>query len=210
MTVPTPAEQRVFEPPVVELRAETEKVNGFTFLHGRAVPYGKPADIGWFLEDHAAGSLAKSIREAANGLPLLAFHNASTWPIGRADEWDDNDEGLDGIWKLDKSDEAQRAAQLVDDKMLGYMSIRFAPIRSNWTYADDFNPELGPAFKDKVTRIESRLIEVSLVSTPAFKEATTSFVRSNERALHREATGGRRDPYWQAELDRLRGEVTSS
>lgn len=196
------AEARIFEG--IQIR-EVEKVNGFDFLHGRAVPYKKPADIGWFLEDHAPGSLSKSIKEAARGLPLLMFHNAAAFPIGRSDSWDDNDEALDGVWKLDKSEEAQRAAQLANDSMLAYMSIRFQPIRSDWTYASDWNPELGADHKDKVTRVESRLVEVSLVSTPAFKEATVEFVRSNERALHRDATGGKKLEAWQKELDKLRG-----
>lgn len=197
----TQAEARIFEG--IEIR-EVEKVNGFDFLHGRAVPYNKQADIGWFLEDHAPGSLAKSIKEAARGLPLLMFHNASAFPIGRSDTWEDGADGLDGIWKLDGSDEAQRAAKLAHDSMLAYMSIRFQPIRSEWTYANDWNPDLGPDHKDKVTRIESRLVEVSLVSTPAFKEATVEFVRSNERALHRDATGGKRLEAWQKKLDELR------
>lgn len=202
------AEGRLFEG--IQLRTEVEKVNGHQFLHGRAVPYNKQADIGWFLEDHAPGSLAKSIKEAARGLPLLMWHNAASFPIGVSNSWEDGDEGLDGIWKLDTSDEAQRAATLANpdkdgNSPLGYMSIRFQPIRSDWTYASDFDPDRGPAHKDKVTRIESRLVEVSLVSTPAFKEATVSFVRSNERALHRDATGGQRKlDAWQRVLDELR------
>ncbi len=204
----TPVEARVFSGEI-EVRAEVEKVNGYTFLHGRAVPYNKPADIGWFLEEHAPGSLAASIKDAAEarGLPLLLHHQAASWPIGGQPEWDDNQEGLDGIWKLDKSEEAQRAAQLADDGMLAYMSIRFQPIQGTWTYAKNWNPDLGPESKDHVRRTKSRLVEVSLVSTPAFKEAAVSFVRSNERALHRDATGGTtRVEAWQKELDRLRGD----
>lgn len=208
------AEKRIYATSL-EIRA-VETVNGHDFLHGRAVPYNTQADIGWFLEDHAPGSLAKSIKEAARGLPLLMFHNSSTFPIGVADSWEDSNEALDGIWKLDKSEEAQRAASLAkpdeDGKsMLGYMSIRFQPIRSDWTYADDWNPDLGPSHKDKVTRMESRLMEVSLVATPAFKEATVSWVRSNERALHREASGGTtKIEAWQKELDKLRGPVPNT
>ena len=137
------------------------------------------------------------------------FHNASTFPIGVSDKWEDGTEGLDGFWKLDNSAEAQRAAELAkpdeDGKSpLGYMSIRFQPIRSDWEYANDFNPNLGPSHKDKVTRVESRLVEVSLVSTPAFKSATVTWVRSNERALHRDATGGKKLEAWQKVLDELR------
>lgn len=176
---------------------------GYTLLHGRAVPYGEDADIGWFVEQFEPGSLAKSISEAARDLPLLLFHDGRTFPVGAADEWDDNKAGLDGTWRLDKSDEAQRAAQLVDDKMLTGMSIGFAPIRSQWTYVEDWNPDLGPEHKDRVVRQEARLIETSLVPTGAFVGAQTKWVRTGERPLKREQS--RRElAAWREELERLR------
>lgn len=155
-----------------------------------AVPYNTRADIGWFTESHLPGSFAKSIKEAARSLPLHVFHDdmtgageASSWPVGVAEEWDDNGEVLRGVWKFDDSEKAQRARRLATpdengNAMLGYMSIRFQPIRSNWEFADDFNPDLGSEFKDHVDRIESRLVSVALVSTPAFIGATVDWVRS--------------------------------
>lgn len=206
MTTLTIPESRIYAGVGVELRAE--KVNGYQFLHGRAVPYDDPEDIGWYLEEHAPGSLAKSIKEAARSLPLLLQHDATAFPIGVATEWNDSAAALDGIWKLDDSERAQKAAALAtpDDDgnaMLGYMSIRFAPIRSDWTYAEDFNPSLGAAHKDKVRRLESRLVEVSLVSTPAFKNATVEFVRTAERQRAVEDPAAALKA-WRAELDKLR------
>lgn len=202
ITAPIQTEKRVFAGAHVETRAET--VNGLTFLHGRAVPYDTPADIGWFLEEHAPGSLAKSIQEAARALPLLLFHNNGSWPIGRADTWEESGEGLDGIWKLDKSEEAQRAAQLAQDEMLAHLSIGFAPIRSAWTFVEDWNPELGASGKDSVRRLESRLLEVSLVPTPAFKEAAVSLVRSHDHARPTPGRGQRQVDAWRRTLDDLR------
>lgn len=167
-----------------------------TMLSGIALPYGQQADIGWFLESFAPGSLAKSIREAARSLPLTLFHedNALDSHVGVASEWDDSAEALRGVWKLDQGPIAQRAAELATpdadgNAVLGYMSIRFAPIRSEWTYASDFNPDLGPAYKDRVLRTEARLVATSLVSTPAYAGANVEWVRSAERATTREATG---------------------
>lgn len=199
-------EARIYAGVGVQLRAE--KVNGHQFLHGRAVPYNDPADIGWYLEEHAPGSLEKSIKEAARSLPLLLQHDEREFPIGVASEWIDSATALDGIWKLDSSERAQEAARLATpdedgNAMLGYMSIRFAPIRSAWTYAEEFKPELGSAYKDKVTRIESRLVEVSLVSTPAFKNAAVEFVRTAERQrVLEDPTAAVRA--WRDELDKLR------
>jgi HK97 family phage prohead protease len=203
----TPTEARIYEAGL-ELRG-TETVNGIEFLHGRAVPYNTVADIGWYLEEHAPGSFKKSIKEAARGLPLLMFHDSRTFPVGVIDKWDDNDEALDGIWRLDKdSEEAQRAGRLATPdengrSMLGYMSISFAPIKSEWTEAKDWNPELGPEHKDRVTRLQSRLVEVSLVSTPAFKEATINFTRTADSARRRDR-GASELAAWRRELEALR------
>ena len=187
----------------VEIRDVDTKA-GFTRLKGRALPYSEDADIGWFLGQFAPGSLAKSIQEAARDLPLLLWHDNRSWPIGAADEWEDGKAGLDGIWRLDQSEPAQRAAQLVDDGMLTGMSIGFQPIRSAWTYVEDWNPDLGPSHKDRVVRQEARLIETSLVPTGAYVGAQTSWVRTGERPIKRESDRRALDE-WKAELTRLRG-----
>lgn len=169
--------------PALELRDAKTSPSG-RFLEGRAVPYGTWADIGWFQEQHEAGSFARSIAEAAAKLPLLLWHNNQTFPIGVSDAWSDGTEALDGVWKLDGSEEAERAADLAERGMLTGMSIGFAPIRSKWEYADDWNPDLGPEHTDRVTRLESRLLEVSLTPTPAFAGAQVALVRSREHKQH--------------------------
>lgn len=175
----------------VELRdAGTD--SGWTYLEGRAVPYNTPATIaGMFIESFAPGAFSKSIAEAARSLPLLAFHDNQTADalIGVAESWDERADGLHGVWRLDKSEAAQRIAQLASDGVLGYMSVRFQPIRSEWTYVDDWDPNRGPKFLDSVLRTEARLIEVSTVSTPAYATATISKVRSADRAMAPEASG---------------------
>jgi len=207
-----PDEQRI-QPITVQLRAE--QTNGqsgrLNWLEGIAVPYNREADIGWFMEQFAPGSLAKSIKEAARGLPLHLFHDdmVGALPIGVASKWTDQTENLTGLWKLDDSDVAQRAAQLATPDpdtgiaALGYMSIRFVPIRSEWQYAEEFNPDLGPAYKDRVTRTEARLASTSLVSTPAYVGATVSFVRTGEHAISRAATG-REIAGWREYLESVR------
>lgn len=174
MTITAP-EARVFEG--VQIR-ELETTESLTKLSGKAVPYRAQADIGWYMETFDPGSLAKSIRESAAALPLLLFHNAESFPIGAASEWDDTDEALRGVWNLDDDPVAQRAAKLAHDGTLSFMSIRFVPVRSKWTYAKDFQPDLGPAYKDSVVRQEARLVETSLVSTPAYAGATVEWVRT--------------------------------
>lgn len=207
----TIATEARIRPVGMELRA-VETTDSLSMLSGIAVPYGERADIGWYLEEHAPGSLAKSITEAARGLPLHLFHDDRSFPIGVSNEWHEEAGGLRGVWKLDESPEAKRAAQLAkpDDEgrsALGYMSIRFQPIRSDWTYVEDWNPDLGPEHKDAVIRRESRLVEVSLVSTPAFRGASVTWVRTGERPATREAAGAppRAVRAWREYADSLKG-----
>lgn len=195
------AEKRLYEP-AIQVR-DIEADAGLTRLSGIAVPYETQTDIGWFMESFARGSLSKSIKESARALPLLMFHDTQSMPIGVAESWDDAAEGLRGVWRLDDSPTAQRAAKLANDGILNFMSIRFIPVRSEWTYVEDFAPDLGAAHKDSVLRTEARLLETSLVSTPAYNGAAVEWVRSGERALTREATGRELDA-WQQYVSKMR------
>jgi HK97 family phage prohead protease len=175
----------------------------FRYLEGRAVPYNEWADIGWFLEEHAPGSLDQTTRGGSGQrLPLLLFHNNQSWPIGHAETWRSDDGGLNGVWRLNELPEAQQAASLAAAGDLGGLSIGFQPIRSDWTYLadDEWNPDTGD--KDRVTRTESRLLEVSLTPTPAFQGAAVSGVRTAERPRTR---GHTRFDGWMRELAKLKG-----
>jgi hypothetical protein len=173
----------------------------YKYLEGRAVPYSEWADVGWFLEQHEQGSLDVTIKQAAQKLPLLLFHNNRTWPIGVSDQWDSQDDGLHGVWRLNDTSDAQQAAKLAESGDLGYLSIGFSPIQSRWEYVDDFNPDLGPDHMDRVTRVESRLLEVSLTPTPAFSSAEITMVRTAERPRPRAES---KVDAWRRELEKLR------
>jgi HK97 family phage prohead protease len=148
------------------------------YLEGRAVPYEVFADVGWFVEQHAADSFKKSTTGGTGkNLPLLLFHNNRSFPIGHAESWT-HEGGLNGVWKLNGSPESDRAADAAAAGDLVGLSVGFMPVRSDWVYVEDWNPDLGPEYKDKVTRQESRLLEVSLTPTPVFVDAEVSVVRS--------------------------------
>lgn len=157
-------------------------------LAATAVPYNVKTDLGFMTESFRPGSLAKSIKEAARSLPLHLFHDDMAMegmvglPIGVAASWDDTDTRLYGVWNLDDAEKAQRARALATpdeqgNAALGYMSIRFAPIRDQWQFAENWDPSV-PEGKDHVERVEARLVSVSLVSTPAYIGATVDWVRS--------------------------------
>ena len=160
---------------------DTDTTDSLSYLEGRAVPYDQLTDTGWwYLEDMAPLVFDGSVKAHPN-LPLLLWHNGRSFPVGVADEWKEQTDGLHGVWRLDDSAEAQRAARQARDGFLTGMSVGFAPIRSEWTYADweDWDPD-DPATYDQVRRIEARLLETSLTPTPAFADAQVALVRSAE------------------------------
>jgi HK97 family phage prohead protease len=185
-----PAETREF---VTELRLDAAQAVGrpYRYLEGRAVPYDCWSRVDWFMEQHRYGSFKKTTRHAK--LPLLLFHDNRSFPIGHAETWSHPDDGLHGVWKLNDTPEAQRAAHLADNGDLVGLSVGFAdgaaPV---WEDGDPFadDPELLP----RVTRVESRLLEVSMTPTPAFAEAEVTMVR----------TAARRPPPPERDVDRFR------
>lgn len=194
MSTATLAERRISASLGFEIR-DAEVNKSLTQLSGIAVPYGVRASIGWFEEEFQNGAMAKSIKEAARGLPLLAFHDDRSMPLGVAKEWHEETAGLRGVWKLEEHAQAQALARMaIPDKdghaAMGYMSIRFIPIRSEWTYA-----EPGTAMLDYVLRTEARLVETSLVSTPAYAGAHVQWVRTADRAMQSEARGHHKTGY---------------
>ena len=165
----TLAEQRRAFRASMELAALTPSGR---FLEGRAVPYGEWQDVGGYHEMHIMGEFEESLDRWPTP-PLLLFHETRTFPIGVLDSWQEGAEGLDCIWRLDSSEEAQRGAQLAKKGMLTGLSVGFVPQRSDWTIGNSKAGEL-----DRVLRMKSRLLEVSLVSTPAFDGARVSLVRT--------------------------------
>lgn len=178
----------------VELR-DVDTTESYSMMEGRAVPYGEWANIGWFLEAFGAGSLAKSITEAARSLPLNLFHDGASFPIGAASKWTERRDGLWGQWSLDSSELAQEAARHAKEGRLTGLSIEFIPIRSTWETVDDWDPSRGPDYMDKVTRDEARLCAVGLVQTPAYVSAGVQLVRSADaRRRLEEQRGGSGTP----------------
>ena len=147
----------------------------FHHLEGRAVPYDVFGDVGMFLERHARSSFTDSLARKWQ-LPLLWAHQSQHMPVGLAEVWDSRSDGLWGRWTIAPSPVAQEAAKWAREGGLG-LSIGFQPVRSSWDYASEWDPHRGPDYMDRVTRIESRLLEVSLTPTPAFEDSRVTCVR---------------------------------
>ena len=157
----------------VAIAPDDLEVTGYRWLSGRAVPYGEWSDIGGYMEQHLAGSFTRSIQTAAIALPLMLQHQGDVMPIGKVHQWRENDQGLDAVWELDQADPvAREAARKAANGYLSGLSIGFQSVRAKQD--TDANGTLW------ITRQESRLLEVSLVSTPAFAGAAVHAVRSRQ------------------------------
>ena len=154
----------------------------YTRIEGKAVPYDTWANVGPYMESFKPDAFKKSISEMSRPLPLMLFHaRDDPWPIGQAVRWQSKPDGLHGVWQLNGSPNAQRAAELAASGDLGYLSIGFVPIRSTPEMAGDYNPALGEDHMDRMTRTEARLVETSIVPTPAYKDAQITLVRAYDR-----------------------------
>lgn len=199
----------------LELREAQAVGRPYRHLEGRAVPYGTWADVGWFLEQHEEGSFERSTKGGTGkSAPLLLFHENRSWPIGHAESWTHDSAGMWGVWKLNESAEAQKAARLAEAGDMTGLSIGFQPIRSNWELIDEWAPDTGPDHMDRVTRLESRLVEVSVTPTPAFAEAQVTLVRHQRYSTSRYSAEARRavrgeteKDRWLAELEKLKSGV---
>lgn len=159
-------ERRVY---ALELRdIEVEKRT----MVGLAAPYNEETAIGGlYIEVLAPGVFKKSIQEAARGLPLLAFHDKQSWPVGKSIGWEETERGLVGMWEFANTDEANRTYDLARDDFLTGLSVGFQPIKSDIDPGTDTRPP-------RVTRKEARLFETSVVPTPQYASAQISLVRT--------------------------------
>jgi hypothetical protein len=156
----------------------------YKYLEGRAVPYDEWAPVrtqfGGFLERHQHGSFKRSTspaRPAGQRLPLLLFHDNRSFPIGHAESWSHPQDGLHGVWKLNESAEAQRAGRAAEQGDLVGLSVGFNDAGPPaWEDGDPFSDD--PDELPRVTRLQSRLLEVSMTPTPAFAAAEVTMVRS--------------------------------
>lgn len=154
---------------------ETDATLSGRFMEGRAVPYGVWQDVRFYMEMIRQGAFEKSIKEANYQLPLLLFHDYKSFPVGVSERWTESDAGLDCVWRLSSSEQAQEAARLAREGMLTGLSVGFQGIHAE---RSDDGEYLW------VERTEARLLEVSLTPTPAYGGAKVSTVRTRERFVN--------------------------
>lgn len=191
---PRGAARRVFDARPHQLTATVvpTRTGQYTRLAGRAAPYNVFTPRWWYHLAIAPGGFDKTLSEHGAGLPLLLFHDSQRFPIGRAAQWDAAGDGLDGLWDLDNSAQAQEAARLADEGYMTGLSVGITAIQSEWEYTSYEDWEPGDATTwDKCTVIEARLDEVSLTPTPGYQEARVAYSLERTHRRGQGAPGGR-------------------
>lgn len=139
-------------------------------VHGVLVPYGEPADIEEggrrYTEVFERGAFSRSIRERSHKLRLFTQHDTRRLPIGRPTELEERDDGLHGAFVISETRDGDDALTAIRDGLAGGFSVGFRPVRNS----HDKN--------NVMRRVEAALIEVSLVSEPAYAGALVAGVRS--------------------------------
>jgi HK97 family phage prohead protease len=166
----TPTLYRVIDVPELEVRTTAE---GRT-IFGWATRYGTPTPIrdsqGTYDETMQAGMFSRSIAERGHKVPLLAVHNSRVMPLGRASLLEDRQQGLWAEFAVSKTTAGDEAIELARDGAVSF-SVGFQAVRDAWTG------------NDRVTRLEAKLLEVSLCALPAYEDALVAGVRSQHPSL---------------------------
>ena len=164
---------RVFE---VEIRAADEKQGEIV---GRVAPFGEWSAQHNYLESFDEHTFARSVAGGGGNIPLLLHHDHDSMPIGRPVSWETQDDGLYGVFKVDRdSERGAEAWRLMDDSFIRGLSVGFTPdVKADKKILDD--PDGVP----RLVRRNAKLREVSLVSVPAYDAAQVLLTRSSP--LHR-------------------------
>jgi len=135
-------------------------------VEGRCVPYGVEslvADPGTdpYLETFTPGAFARAVR-APNRVSFRFRHGdgLADW-IGRATEFVETDEGLDGSFRVTESAFGDHALALVDDAIITGLSVGFVALGRR-----ERRTASGAIIRDRC-----HLAEVSLVPEPAYAGA---------------------------------------
>lgn len=174
-----PAERPILRRTVGRFTRSAATVSGLlTTLTGRAVPYRAPQVIvtDVFSEEFLPGCFRDSLATTP-AIPLLWTHDRAAAPIGVAEHWDDQPDGLAGRWRLDTRPAAQEIGRLVADGFVAGLSVGFQYDTDGvrWTTRNGL---------DHAQILRARLVEVSIVSTPAYPGATITNIRKSRRPGH--------------------------
>jgi HK97 family phage prohead protease len=138
-------------------------------VYGTVMPYDTPTTVddgmGPYREAFAPGAFDRSINQSNRKVPLKAMHARQQFPLGQVIRWDDSPSALRGHFRVSDTAPGNDALTLITDGVVDAFSVGFRSIQSETR-------------DDTVYRTEVKLLEVSLVDSPAYAGAAIEGVRS--------------------------------
>ena len=151
-----------------ELRAVSE---GRT-IEGLAAPFSSPTLIrdayGEYTETLLPGSFSRTIQDRAGKIKLLAMHDRQSFPLGNIPRLYEDQTGLRIEAVVANTTAGSDALALVNERVATGLSIGFQVVQGGQQWNEDYTER---------TISEVKLLEVSLVTEPAYAEAGVTGVR---------------------------------
>lgn len=144
-------------------------------VFGRFVPYGEPATVndgdGPYRERFAPGAFTRSLEQTASKVSMFVQHDRRAIPLARGlVDWQETDGGLDGAFRLIDTSAADDALVAIREGVMDSFSVGFRGLRAEQD-------------GDTTVRTEAALLEVSLVTSPAYSGALVGGVRTADDLL---------------------------
>jgi uncharacterized protein len=155
--------------PTVQYRTRTAKLQVRAegrLVVGTILPYGETAKVGGYTESFTSGAFAGT--DPAT-IPLLAQHDRERLPIGVGVSLTDTPTGLDGEFKVSKTQAGDDVLELIRDGAVSGLSIGFLPVPDGDRWSAD---------RTRVERTRAQLVEVSVVAWPAYDGARIHDLRA--------------------------------
>lgn len=140
-------------------------------LVGLAVPYGTPTRVSGYVETMARGVFADATTDPAS-VKVLAAHDHDGLPIGRAVALTETDAGLRAELLVSDTAAGRDVLTLVRDGVATGLSVGFVPVDDHWS-----------ADRSAVTRTRAHLLEISVVTWPAYPDAQITAVRAHRPTM---------------------------
>jgi HK97 family phage prohead protease len=140
-------------------------------VEGVVTTFDDWVDVGEFAEQMSPGVFDATLSRHADDIKLLVAHNSRAIPVAKPVDWVKHPDRLVGVWEFGSHDEAVKVHRAVQEGMLTGLSVGFNPGSKD---ADNEWSDDGA----QVRRVNARLLEVSLVATPANSGAKVTQVRS--------------------------------
>ena len=155
-----------------------EDGNGRTLV-GLAVPYDVPTRVGPYVETMARGVFADATADPST-IKVLAAHDHEALPIGRAVDLTETRDGLRAELLVSDTAAGRDVLTLVRDGVATGLSVGFVPLEDEWS------PD-----RSAVTRTRAQLMEISVVTWPAYPDAQIAAVRHALAEPHRRLMAAR-------------------